>query len=251
MLPITNASDLAKVIVDGTAGNQPLRLGDVAEVIEDHQPLIGDAVVDSGRGLTLVIEKFPDANAREVSRLVDEALTAMAVGLPGITMDTKTFQPASFIDSALANLTVALLVGLAMLLLTLFLLALGWRSVLIGLASITTALGMSVFVLQWLGVTFHAMILVGLVMALGVIIDDAVVGVDRIVRRLREREAGAEPLGVMREALARVWAPLAFATVAIAASAVPLLLFKGFAGLSWHRWRWPTCSRSLWRRSSR
>ncbi len=230
VLPITDADDLAKVIVDGTAGGKPLRLGDVAEVVEDHQPLIGDAVVDSSRGLTLVIEKFPDANAREVTRLVEEALAGMAVGLPGITVDTKTFQPASFIDTALANLTVALLVGLAMLLIVLFLLALGWRSVVVGLVSAVVALGLGVFVLQWLGVTFNAMILTGLVMALGIIIDDAVLSVDRIVRRLRERDAEAEPLQVMREALSRAWAPLVFATVAIAVTAVPLFLFNGLAG---------------------
>nr|AGS49739.1 cobalt-zinc-cadmium resistance protein CzcA [uncultured bacterium esnapd14] len=230
VLPITDASDLAKVIVDGTAGTNPLRLGDVADVVEDHQPLIGDAVVDSGRGLTLVIEKFPDANAREVSRMVEEALGSMAVGLPGITVDTKTFQPASFIDTALDNLTVALLVGLAMLLIVLFLLTLGWRSVLIGLLSATVSLALGVFALQWLGVTFNGLILAGLVIALGVIIDDAVVGVDHIVRRLRAREEGAEALTVMREALSRVWVPLAFATVAIAATAVPLLLFNGLAG---------------------
>src|SRR5919204_5695986 len=83
VLPITTAKDLAAVSVEDTQG-ETLRLGQVAKGVEDHQPLIGDAVLDNGPGLMLVIEKFPEANTRAVTHTVEEALDEMRPGLSGI-----------------------------------------------------------------------------------------------------------------------------------------------------------------------
>src|ERR687885_2837028 len=85
--PITTARDLSRVTVEGT-GARTLRLGDVSRVVEDHQPLIGDAVTDNGPGLLLVVQKFPGADTREVTRQVEAALDDMRPGLSGITIDT-------------------------------------------------------------------------------------------------------------------------------------------------------------------
>lgn len=90
----------------------PLRLGDVAQVVEDHQLLIGDAVVNDAPSLMLVVERFPEANVRDVSGEVEDALRAMQPGLAGIQIDTTVFRPASFIDKLIDNLTTALLIGL-------------------------------------------------------------------------------------------------------------------------------------------
>jgi len=231
VLPITDAADLARVVVDRTGAN-PLRLGDVATVVEDHQPLIGDAVVDGGRGLTLVIEKFPDANAREVTAAVEAALASMAVGLPGVTVDTRPFQPASFIASALNNLGRVLLLGLALLLVVFLLLFAGWRGALTGLLSVLASLGSAVIALNWLGVTFNAMILIGLVMALGVIVDEAVVSVEQVRWRLRQQDPSSDvPLvEAVRTALVGVRIPMMAATLAVLATAVPLFLWNGVAG---------------------
>ncbi|MGH8971304.1 MAG: efflux RND transporter permease subunit, partial [Actinomycetes bacterium] len=97
--PIKTADDLAAVTVEDTEGRR-LRLGDVATVVEDHQPLIGDAVGGDSSGLMLVVEKFPGASTTQVTRDVEAALDAMKPGLPGVTVDTSIYRPASFVDSA-------------------------------------------------------------------------------------------------------------------------------------------------------
>ena len=117
--PINTPDQLANVAVEGTR-TPPLRIGDVATVTEDHQPLIGDASLDGTPSLMLVVERFPDANTAQLTRDVDEALDAMAPGLAGIEMDAQVFRPASYMNAALNHLGVAGLVGLL-----LFVVALG------------------------------------------------------------------------------------------------------------------------------
>src|SRR5262249_58666769 len=105
--------------------------GDVANVVEDHQPLIGDAVAGGAPSLLLVIEKFPGADTLQVTRDIEQAMADMAPGLKGITVDTGEYRPATFIETALRNVGWVALVGLALLVLTLGLLA-SWRTAGIG-----------------------------------------------------------------------------------------------------------------------
>ena len=111
VLPITTAAGLAAVSVEDTQG-KTLRLGQVANVVEDHQPLIGDAVLGGGPGLMLVIEKFPEANTRAVTKAVEDALNQMRPGLSGIQIDTSLYRPATFLQTALHNLGWWALAGL-------------------------------------------------------------------------------------------------------------------------------------------
>ena len=113
-LPISSAEDLGKVVVEGTDG---VLLKDVAEVVEDHQVLIGDAVLNNNSGVMLVLEKLPGTNTLEVTRGVDEALAALQPGLPGVNFDANIFRPASFLEMAIANLTQALVIGAILLVL--------------------------------------------------------------------------------------------------------------------------------------
>jgi Cu/Ag efflux pump CusA len=108
VLPIVTPGDLAKVAVADTEDEgRALRLGDVTNVVEDHQPLIGDAVFGEGPGLLLVVEKFPGANTREVTAEVDEAMAGLAPGMAGVEVDSSLFRPASFLEAALGNLSTA------------------------------------------------------------------------------------------------------------------------------------------------
>src|SRR6476659_1327064 len=104
IFPIVSADDLSKVTVDGAA---PLRLSDVADVVEDHQPLIGDAVLTGGEDSLIVIEKFPNANTLEVTRGVDQALDKLRPGLAGMDIDTSIARPATYFDESVDNLTLA------------------------------------------------------------------------------------------------------------------------------------------------
>ena len=181
--PLVSAEDLAQVPVEGA---EDLHLGEVATVIEDHQPLIGDAIIDEGTGLLLVVEKFPGANTLEVTREVEDVLKAMQPGLPGLKMDPSIFRPASFIESSIVNIGNALIIGFLLLVL-LFGFFYGWRAALIGAMTIALSLIAAAWVLYQRGTTMNMIVLAGLLMSLGVVIDDAMVDISNILRRLRER----------------------------------------------------------------
>ena len=185
VFPITDPAGLAKVTLDGR--NQTL--GSVAKVVEGHPPLIGDAVLKAGPGLLLVVEKFPNANAREVTEGVEKALAELAPGLKGIETDTTIFRPASYIASSIDNLSLALLIGAGLGLLVILAMLYQWRVLVVSAIAIATSLVAAGLVLNSLGGTFNAMILAGLVIALVVIVDEAIVGVDHVMTRLRERRA--------------------------------------------------------------
>ena len=95
---IVTPDDLRQGRARSAPDGQPVRLGDIAEVVKDHQPLFGDAVVNDGPGLLLIVEKFPWANTLDVTRGVEQALEELKPGLPGIDIDTTIFRPASFIE---------------------------------------------------------------------------------------------------------------------------------------------------------
>src|SRR6266508_1924024 len=230
------ADDLAQVTVDGAkplANGKALRVGDVANVVEDHQPLIGDAVFGDGPGLLLVVEKFPGANTREVTQGVEDALAAMGPGLNGIEVDSTLFRPASFVETALDNLGTALLIGALLLLLVFGVFLFQWRSALISILSVLLSLTAAVAVLYLRGATINAIVLTGLVMALGAIVDDAVVDVENIARRLRQhrQDGGDTPATkVIFDAAVEVRRPTAYATVIMAVAVLPVFFMEGLTG---------------------
>ena len=191
---IADPKELGKVTVEGSGGK--LRLTDVANVVEAHQPLIGDAVVNDKDGLLLVVEKFPGADAKAVSEGVEDALEKLAPGLAGLQTDTSVFRPANVIDEALDNLTLAIIIGALLLVLALVAVLMRWRTLLVVLVTIPTSLVAAAIVLDLLGETFNAITFAGLALALAVIVDDAVTGAENIARRLAQRRAeGSEPDG--------------------------------------------------------
>ena len=166
VLPISSPKDLAQVNVEDTS----LRLGDVAAVVQDHQPLIGDDVLNSGPGLLLVIEKAPGANTLDVTRGVEAKLDELQPGLSGIQIDTSIFRPASFIDLAIDNLTRALLIGLLLLVMVLLAFFYHWRVALISLVAIPLSLVTAGLVLYLRGDTINMMVLTGLMVAVGIVV---------------------------------------------------------------------------------
>jgi CzcA family heavy metal efflux pump len=204
-VPFASPADLAQVIVQDTGGS-PLRLGQVTDVVEDHQPLIGDAVLSEGPGLLLVIEKLPDANSLDVTRGVEAALDDLRPGLSGITIDTSLFRPDTYIETSSNNLVTSLAIGTLLLLLALGTFLFAWRTALIALSAMASSLLVAILVLSWSHATFNSMIVAGLVLALVVVIDEAVADTEHIARRLRERRPdgdGGPGLGalVVRDAV--------------------------------------------------
>ena len=185
-VPIVTAEDLAQAPLE-RANGPPIRIGDVATVVRDHPVLIGDAIINDGPGLMLVVEKFPWGNALEVDKGVEAAIDELRPGLPGIDIDTTSFRPATFIETALRNLATSLVLGALLMMLMLGAFLYDWRTALISVVAISLALVVAALVLHWHGDTINTMILAGFVIALGDVVDDAIVDVENVLRRLREQ----------------------------------------------------------------
>ncbi|CCH32612.1 efflux RND transporter permease subunit [Actinosynnema sp. NPDC047251] len=226
--PIKSAAQLGQVTVQG-AEDRGLKLGDVATIAEDHQILIGDAVVEDEPSLMLVVERFPGTSVSDVTARVEGALNELRPGLGGIRVDTTVYRPATFVERMAENLTLSLVLGGILLLLLLGAFLFSWRSALVSLVSIVASVAVTVLVLSWFGVPLNLMTLAGLVMALAVVVDDAVVGVDNVRRRLRDRgERGVSD--VIGGALLEVRGPLFVAAVISAVSVAPLFVLDGVRG---------------------
>ena len=233
-VPFASPADLAKVIVQDTGGT-PLRLGDVTDIVVDHQPLIGDAVFSDGPGLLLVVEKLPGANPVEVTRGVESALDDLRPGLSGITIDTSLLRPGTYIESSSNNLTTALIIGALLLLLALGAFLFAWRTALIAVVAMATSLLAAVLVLTWTHTTFNSMIVAGLILALVVVIDDAVGDTENVARRIRGRRAeGAGgpglPALIVRDAFIEMRSAGLYALLISLVVLVPVFFTRGAFG---------------------
>jgi CzcA family heavy metal efflux pump len=229
VLPISSPEELAQVPVKATAW----RLGDVAKVVEDHQPLIGDALVEDDPNLLLVVEKLPGTNTLEVTRGVENALEALRPGMAGLEFDTSLFRPATFIEIAIANLRNALLLSVVLVVVALLFLFWGWRTALISFLVIPVSLVAALLVLYLRGSTVNIMLLAGLAAALGALIDDAIVDVENMLRGLRQRRQEGANLSteeIVLEASLEMRSAITFAMLIMLLAVLPLLLLAGVSG---------------------
>ncbi len=235
--PTISAESFAKVPVFGTS----VSLGDVTQVVEDSQPLIGDAILQDGPGLMLVVEKFPGANTLDVTRGVEKALEELQQGMKGIEVDTSIYRPASFIERAEKNLAIAIGFAYLLLLLALFVLMGSWRAALVAALAVPLSLFAAGLVLHLRGVNVNMMVVAGLLLAVGVVVDDAIHDVGNILRRLRQARDGgntASTSNLIIAAVMEVRRPMLYATLIIVLAAAPLFFMGGasaalFEPLAW------------------
>ena len=226
--PLVSAADLARVPIEGA---EDVRLGQVTKVVEDHQPLIGDAVLDEKPGLLLVVEKFPGTNTRDVTLGVEDALRAMLPGLPGVKIDSSIFRPVGFIEDSIANIGNALIIGFLLLVLLLGIFA-GWRAAIIGGVTILLSLIAAAWILYQRGATMNIIVLAGLLVSLGVVVDDAIMDIDNIMHRLREsgntRNIEAT-LNIIAGAATESRSIMIYATLIIIIAATPIFFLSGLS----------------------
>ncbi|MGH8927644.1 MAG: efflux RND transporter permease subunit, partial [Acidimicrobiia bacterium] len=236
---ISTPGELAQVTLEDAEGEavavdgQLLTLGDVTEIVEDHQPLIGDAICSNGECLLLVIEKFPDANTPDVTRGMDAAIAAMAPGLGGMEIDSSVYRPATYVEDSLNNLGRAFLIGLILVVLVLGVFFFWWRTVLISTVAVIVSLTTAGLLLQQRDAPINAMIIAGIVLAIGAIIGDAVIDVETAVRRMGQ--TGPDGVGVPRSSLIRqvsleMRSSILFSAVIVAMALVPAFFMVGEAG---------------------
>ena len=152
---------------------------------------IGNAIIDDGPGLMLIVEKQPTGNTLQLTRDVEAAIGELKPGLRDVKVDTTIFRPATFIERSIDNLTRALAIGCLLVAVVLFVFTRDWRQATISLVAIPLSLLGAGLVLLWSGATINTMVIAGLVIALGEVVDDAIIDVENIARRLRlNREAG-------------------------------------------------------------
>lgn len=235
LLPATTPEQLAEVSVNNhiKSDGSPLRLGDLGNVVWDYKPMIGDAVINDGPGLLLIVEKFPWGNSLEVTRGVEEALAAMQPGLPGIEIDSTIFRPATFIENAISNLSESLLFGSILVVIILFAFLFEWRVALVSLVIIPVSLMSALLVLNVQGATINVMVLAGLMIAIGAVVDDAIVDVENIVRRLRQLrlEGSDRPItSIVLEASLEVRGAIVYASLIEISALLPVFFLDGLSG---------------------
>jgi Cu/Ag efflux pump CusA len=232
ILPTLSPRTLAKVPLEGRAPRDRVRLGDVGRVVEDHPPLIGDAVVNGHTGLLLVIEKTPGANTLDVTHGVEDALDDLRPGLSGVRVDTSAFRPADYINEAIDNVTLAVILGSLLLALGLFALLYEWRTALVCFAVFAASIMTAALVLLVTESTFNGLVFAGLATAVGVIIDDAVTGTQNVRRRVAEagaREPRASASSTVVAATVEMRSPLGYATLILLLAVVPIFFIEGLS----------------------
>ena len=232
---VVSPEDLAQVPIndrkkpDGT----PLTLGDVSDVVWGTWPLFGDAVIDGGPGLMMIVEKLPWANTLDVTRGVEKAIDEMRPGLPGVKIDTTIFRPATFIDNSIKNLTSSLLIGAVLVIIILLFFLYEWRVALISATIIPLSLMASLIVLNLRDVPINVMTLAGLSIAIGAVVDDAIVDVENIVRRLRRlRKEGStqSTANIVLEASIEVRGAIVYASLIEISALLPVFFLQGLSG---------------------
>jgi CzcA family heavy metal efflux pump len=212
---------------------EPPRLRDVANVGWGTWPLLGDAVINDEVGLMMIVEKLPWANTLEVTKGVEAALEKLRAGLPGIEIDHTIFRPATFIELSIENLTRALIIGAILVVIVLGAFLYEWRVALISGIAIPLSLVAAGLVLYYQGITINTMVLAGFIVAIGDVVDDAIIDVENIVRRLREARSSGSSKSAARiilDASLEVRSAIVHATLIVVLAVSPVFFMGGLSG---------------------
>ncbi|HLW82074.1 MAG TPA: efflux RND transporter permease subunit [Candidatus Acidoferrales bacterium] len=230
----TDPAQIADTVLARVRGVN-VTIGDIARVATAPAPPIGGALINGRPCVLLVISSQPDTNTLNVTSRIEQALTELrpALAAENIALHTNLFRPASFILVALHDIRSSLLVGAILVVIVLFLFLFDLRTAAISTIAIPLSLLSAVVVLSWLGYSLNTMTLGGLAIATGVVVDDAVIDVENILRRLRENRASTSPQSVFRvvlDASLEVRSAVVYASFAVVLVFLPVLAISGLAG---------------------
>ena len=217
------------------SGGSVLRLSDVARIVEGAEPRVGEGAVDGERGLVIVVSAQLGANTKVVAQGAEAALTRLAPAIrsAGLVLHPAVFRPSEFIDLALRNVTTSLLLGAALVVAVLFIFLSDIAASAISLTAIPLSLLAAMVVLDAMGFGLNTLTLGGLAIALGEVVDDAIIDVENISRRLRENRLAGEPrsaAAVVLEASLEVRSSVVYATFVVALVFIPVLTLTGVQG---------------------
>ena len=232
--PGREADALAAAVI-AVRGGQALRLGDVARVAVGGAPAFNGALIDGEPGVFLLVQGQLGANTRDATRALDAAIAQLrpVVEAQGAVLHADLFRPANFIDTAVGNVQRDVAIGAALVVAVLFLFLYNVRTAVVSAVAIPLSLVAAVMVLQAFGIGLNIMVLGGLAIALGEVVDDAIIDCENIYRRLRENRLQTQPRpvpAVVVEASLEVRSSVVYATFIVALVFTPLLALSGVAG---------------------
>ena len=233
----TNRVDQLGAAVVKTVGNMPVCLRDVAEVrIGSKMPRMGVASHNGKQAVMMTVTKQPNTSTLELTEALDATLQSLGQTLPkDVRVSTDIYRQSRFIESSIDNVKQALIEGGPFVVIVLFIFLMNVRTTLISLVTIPLALVTSVLALRWMGLTINTMSLGGMCIAIGSLVDDAIVDVENVFKRLRENRLLPEAQrrrikDVVFDASREVRMPILNSTLIIVASFVPLFFLSGMEG---------------------
>jgi len=230
-----SVDDIANTVV-AVRGGVPVLLSQVADVRVGTAPRFGDGSVDAAPDVVLSVQKQPGANTLELTQLIERELASLRPTLPaGITIHTNLFRQADFIRVAVDNVIKALRDGSVLVVIILFLFLWNFRATAISIVAIPLSLVVAIFAMKLLGITVNTMTLGGMAIAIGALVDDAIIDVENVFRRLKENHhrPPAERRGALRvvfEASKEIRASIVNATMIIIVVFLPLFFLGGVEG---------------------
>lgn len=224
--------DIAKTIIKMSKG-RPIAVADVAKVVWGTEPMRGDAAVNGAPGVIMSVVKSPGFDTIGLTEKIEAALAELTPSLPAGVEATVLFRQRDFIDSAVGNLKKAIVEGAVMVTVVLLLFLLSLRTSFITLMAMPLSFAVTLLTFRWFGLSVNSMTLGGLAVAIGMVVDDAIVDVENVFRRLRENARRRQPLPkleVIALASGEVRNSIFYATVLIVLVFIPLLGLTGIEG---------------------
>jgi len=231
----TDTVDIANSVIKIRNG-KPVKISDVARVTIGHSPIIGEAFLDEKPAVIMTVLKQPNTNTLTLSDDIDESMEVLSTYLPkDVELNAQIFRQADFIDTAIYNVVRVLLEGGIFVSIILFLFLLNFRTTIISLTAIPISLILSLITLKLLGLTLNTMSLGGMAIAIGVLVDDAIIDVENVLKRLKQnfRKPKAKQensLTVIYKASVEIRSSIVQATLIIIVAFIPLFFLSGMEG---------------------
>ena len=237
LLSTNDIDELKKAVVKTSENGLPITLDAIADVrIGPKTPVLGVASNDGKPAVLLTVTKQPNTNTLALTGRLDNALDELKANLPAdVKVNSQIFRQSRFIESSLDNVKQSLIEGAIFVIIVLFIFLMNWRTTVISLVSIPLSIVASLLAIRWMGLTINTMSLGGIAIAIGSLVDDSIVDVENVFKRLRQNREKPEGeresiVKVVYEASKEVRMPMLNSTLIIIASFLPLFFLSGMEG---------------------
>lgn len=237
LLSTNDIDELKKAVVKTSENGLPITLDAIADVrIGPKTPVLGVASNDGKPAVLLTVTKQPNTNTLALTGRLDNALDELKANLPAdVKINSQIFRQSRFIDSSIDNVKKSLIEGAIFVIIVLFIFLMNWRTTIISLISIPLSIVFSLLAIRWMGLTINTMSLGGIAIAIGSLVDDSIVDVENVFKRLRQnrekpKNERESVIKVVYEASKEVRMPMLNSTLIIIASFLPLFFLSGMEG---------------------